>query len=637
MNRVVVRPQFSLANLFVRGALALLCGLGLIGTVRADEMAAPAPPPRMAKGLIVKLKGSSPNSGSRSIVRLQASAMPSGSAQSLRLRLAAAAHRHRVSYLVQRPTAFAAHLIHSGRQVPLEEAQAEAERLRKDPDVEWVIVNEMAHAAAVNPPNDPAYASQTWLQDREAFAGGRKGVANIASAWRLVAQQPSLSRAIVAVLDTGSLPAQDLDGRMAGGYDMVSEVDFSGDGNGLDSDPSDPGIDITRVPLSLREGCSEPATQWHGLSILAMLGASTNNGLNGAGILAPLPGPVVLPVRVAGMCGAAVSDIIEGMLWAAGVDYQGSPSRNLNAARVINLSFGGDGTCSDQGDGARDAAWLYRQTIQTLESKGVLVVASAGNGDPDTNKGLAAPSRPANCPGVLAVTALNAAGYKANYANLINTATQPGLAVAGGDLLMTIVRDADGNVVMEKGKPKKIYTLLDDGIETLTNTGTNTPTGTYTMRSFVGTSAAAPTVAGVAALVLAVNPSLTVAALRNLLMTQVEPFPAIGTMGPQEPAAVCVAGQDQQGNCICTTSTCGAGILDANRAVSAAIVLAAAASGVPSASTPGYASYFRPDRLACTSNCQSGGGGGGAMDGGSLIALAGLTLLALLFNRQRAA
>ena len=89
----------------------------------------------------------------------------------------------------------------------------------------------------------------------------------------------------------------------------------------------------------------------------------------------------VLPVRIGGTCGALVSDIIEGMLWSAGVDYQGSPARNPNPARVINLSFGGQGSC-DSSD-SRDV--LYRQTIATLRTKGALVVASAGNGDDSAN------------------------------------------------------------------------------------------------------------------------------------------------------------------------------------------------------------------------------------------------------------
>lgn len=625
MNCVVVRRRFSLGNLVVRGALlALLCGAGAMAQAWADEPVVSARlQPRMAKGLIVKLKdgSSKQDSGAHSVVRLHASAMPSDSSQRLRLRLAAAAQRHRVSYLVQRPTAFAATLIHSGRQVPYEEAQAEAERLRKDADVEWVIVNEVERAAAINPAlTEPDYGSQTWLQARQTFTNGRKGVANIAPAWSLM-DGHTLTPVMVAVLDTGKLDAPDLAGRMAQGYDMVSEVDYAGDGDGQDGDSRDPGIDITRVPPSLRTDCAQPATQWHGLSIAGMLGAIPNNGVQGAGILTPVPGQVVLPVRVAGMCGAAVSDIIEGMLWAAGVDYQGSPAHNTTPARVINLSFGGDGACADQGNGAHDTGWLYRQTIQTLESKGVLVVASAGNGDEGTGRGLAAATRPANCPGVLAVTALNQAGYKARYANLLDAGTQASLAVSGGDVNAS-------------------HVAVDDGVWTVTNDGGTSPASTYSMRAFRGTSAAAPTAAGVAALMLAIDPNYTVAELRKDLTDNVELFPT-GFSG----IPACVAGQDGQGNCVCTTATCGAGILDAARAVTAAIAHAAVSTPLtPVASSD--TCYFRPDRLGGGNTCpvvsnttttsDGGGGGGGAVDAWCALALMGLAGLAWSGQRRAA-
>lgn len=365
-------------------ARAALLGLTLILGSGASSASSTVPTsPRLAKGLIVKLKQADKRpDATRSVVRLQAAAMSTESMQSARVHMASVARRHGVNYLVQRPTAFAAQVIHSGKLEPFEQAQAQAERLRADPDVEWVVVNEVAHPAGVISQglNDPAYPQQTWLHERETTLGGRQGVANIAAAWDAMIGKTT-SPVVVAVLDTGKLPAPDLDGRMAQGYDFVSEVEYSGDGDGVDPDPSDPGISPEKIPtVSLRTGCSPVPVQWHGLRIASMLGAQAGNALNGVGILAPVPGPVVLPVRVAGMCGAELSDIVEGMLWAAGVDYQGSPPRNLQPARVINLSFGGDGSCSDSG--THDAAWLYRDTIKTLESKGALVVASAGNGSP---------------------------------------------------------------------------------------------------------------------------------------------------------------------------------------------------------------------------------------------------------------
>ena len=587
--------------------------------------------PRMARGLIVKLKDQQAAQPSRtSLVRLQAAAVPTESWSSTRTHMATVARRAGVSYLVHRQTAFAAQLIHAGKTVPLAQAQAEAARLRADPDVEWVVVNEMLHPAGVVSQafNDPAYAQQTWLQERESVQDGRQGVANIAAAWDSLLdwtqnQGKTLSPVVVAVLDNGILPAPDLAGRVLPGYDFVSEVEYSGDGDGQDNDPTDPGFSLSKVPASLRSGCSGPAIPWHGLRIAAMLGAQAGNALDGVGILAPVAGQVILPVRVGGMCGAAVSDIIEGMLWSAGISYQGSPARNPYPARVLNLSFGGDGSCADTGQ--HDAAWLYRDAINTLESKGVLVVASAGNGDAATFLGHAVPTRPASCPGVLAVTALNQRGYKARYANLVNSSQQSAVAVAGGDI--DVVTDGSGRVT---------YPLTDDGIVSLTNTGDAFPSPDYVMQSAVGTSFSAPTAAGVAALMLAVDPSLTVAELRTALTTQVAPFPTVFSNA----LPVCQVGVNGQGNCICMSQTCGAGVLDAQRAVVWAMAHASANSGsAPNNATAASAdsSCFVPDRLgghSCASG-NEGSGGGGSADEILLGLLAGGLALSLM--RQRPA
>ena len=55
-------------------------------------------------------------------------------------------------------------------------------------------------------------------------------------------------------------------------------------------------------------------------------------------------GAKVLPVRVAGKCGAVLSDLLDGVRWAAGLPVAGVPA-NPNPARVINLSYGGSGVC----------------------------------------------------------------------------------------------------------------------------------------------------------------------------------------------------------------------------------------------------------------------------------------------------
>lgn len=590
----------------------LVCG----GSARADEAARP----RMALGLIVKLKEAKP----ASVVRFKASTVPSDGAFKQRQRIADATRRKRVSYLVQRPTAFGAQVIHPGYAVSWAEANAQAQRLRADPDVEWVVVNELVKRQALGTndlPNDPGYlqgnslstssgSGQVWLQSLPSN-GTRAGVANFPAAWSFIdtwSQSHTLAPVVVAVLDTGMLAHPDLDGRLLPGYDFVYRPLVSGDGDGVDNEPTDMGDWVTAIDKSdhpdvFNADCDlQAGSSWHGLAISGMLVAHANNGQYGAGMLAQLNGPVgpamLIPVRVAGKCGAEVSSIVEGLLWASGVNYQGAPALPAHPARIINLSFGAEGRC----DASSDAGPIYSQTIATLRSNGVLLVAAAGN-DGDTK-----PSVPASCPGVLAVTGLNQAGYKARYANMVSD----GVAVASGDV--------DGVT--------PVPNMIDDGIYTTLNGGLTSPNSSYVMGQKVGTSFAAPQAVGVAAMMLAVQPTLNAQQLIDLIKSAAagRPFPATGpaACNPSVP----------QGNCSCRNAapyTCGVGILDAPQAV--ALAAATTGAGVNTSAVTS-ASYFAPSRLPSTRSSSNGGGGGGALDWVELLGLAGLGALAFGLTRR---
>lgn len=577
--------------------LSIRMGLGAFGLASllacapaAAQGSADAQAPK-ALGLIVKLKESEP----QSVVRLQASAVPSDGAVSQRQRLYAASARTRVGFVSQRPTAYGAHVMHNGRVTSIEEAEAEAARLRRDPDVEWVVVNRYERPAALTRPNSAVAVSTTgnynnnfWLKEKTSGDAGF-GVAGFKAAWdRLQSPVQALGRVVVAVLDSGVLDAPEMTGRLLPGYDFVSQYAVSNDGDGIDGDPSDPGDYNSDPSLCLVDATSS----WHGTNVTSLLTSPSGNTRLGPGALAALPGAVVLPVRVSGACGALVSDIVEGMFWAAGVSYQGMPYTNPNPARVVTLSYGGEGACLHDDNSIGE---FYTNAIRDLRTRGAVFVASAGNGDGTI--GDSSPTRPANCRGAVAATGLRKNGSKATYANLAdgsNTALTSGyvsLAVASGD--------------------------DNERIGTLANAGTQAPTATFFIGGFKGTSFAAPQVAAVAAMILAIDPSLTVQQVVDRMRTTATTHTGIGSQGNCGPSIT--------GNCTCSTSTCGAGILDADAAVQSVQASVNPAGNdflMPTVS----ADYFVPDRIRYNwpnSASSRSGGGGGALGVHELLALCG--------------
>lgn len=409
-------------------------------------------------------------------------------------------------------------------------------RLRTLPMVRDVAPNAQEPRAAV--PNDTLFASEQWWL-RAYDAGTSGGVAGLPAAWdRSTGQPASGSGPIVAVLDSGITSHPDLDAHLVGpGYDFVSKPEYANDGDGRDNDPTDPGDALPKTlhdaDLGLWDGCAvSEASTWHGTFIGGQIAAVSNNGAGVAGI--NWVGRV-LPVRVGGRCGAAIADLVDGMRWAAGLDVAGVP-HNQNKANIIVIGFAGFEPC-DTANPNKDvaaAAQLYIDTLAELRAQGVFVVAAAGN--ERTSVG-----RPASCTGAFAVTSLNRLGFKANYANW---GPQVALATVGGDASRGASCDTQ---------------LADSGLVSTYNAGT-TAAGAFAYGAGSGTSFAAPAVAGVASLMLAVNPSLTVGDLERGLKASARPHATVAALGPCDAAK-------NAGRCQCTTATCGAGILDAEQAL----------------------------------------------------------------------
>jgi serine protease len=503
-----------------RAARCAVLALALLG---ASALAlAQSPASGAAMGLIVQLKPAAeaavtggtekPAAASlRGAARAQAQAQWERSSRLLRHRIERLA-RETGTPLHSAGEAGSARLMRFDRPlegVALEQAMR---RVRLHPDVAWVepdVRVQRLQAASVVP-DDSFFARQWHLQGPDA----RNPVAlNLPAAW---ARQTGAGRPVVmAVVDSGvRFDHPDLAGRLLPGYDLIGDLDVANDGDGRDPDASDPGdwVSAAEAATPAFAGCEVRGSSWHGLFIAGQLAAASQNGLGVAGL--HWDGRV-LPVRVAGKCGAWVSDLLDGLRWAAGLPVQGLPI-NGQPARVINLSFGGDAPCSP----------AYQQAIDDATQAGALVVVAAGNASQ-------ALTRPADCQRVMAVTAVRQDGAKAAYASF---GAQVALAAPGGS------PEADN---------ASLLLSTDNG-------GSQSPAApVYGFKQ--GTSFAAPQAAGVAGLMLAVNPALTPAQLMARMQAGVRPHAFSASLplcGPGSPRV-----------CNCTPETCGRGLLDAAQAV----------------------------------------------------------------------
>jgi serine protease len=416
--------------------------------------------------------------------------------------------------------------------VTTQEAQAIAQRLRQDPSIEFVEPDRWVRPFLV--PNDPDYFSQWYLHD----ARSEIAAANLPDAWDLSNAAPSV---VVAVIDTGLLAHADIDpARVLPGYDFVSDTFMANDGSGRDADPADPGDWVSDAELGMHSGCGTYAhdSSWHGTHVAGIIGASADNGIGVSGVNANAK---LLPVRVLGKCGGYLSDVLDGARWAAGVaDPQLPP--NPHPARVLNLSLGAETACTP----------LVQSAVNDVLARGAVVVAAAGN-----NAGDAAAIAPGNCIGVIAVAALDRGGGRAYYSS-------------GGP---TVALSAPGGAQ---------YFLNDpNGVLSLFNSGTSAPTASPAgdVYAFIqGTSVSAPQVAGVASLMLALNPRLTPVQVREKLQATARPFPAGST---------------------CTPASCGAGMLDA------AVALQSAANTVAPVADAGGDQAVNADTLVTLSGIAS--------------------------------
>lgn len=358
--------------------------------------------------------------------------------------------------------------------VPEAVVERAIERLRGQPGVVYVEADRRVRPHLV--PNDPAYLAQQWnLWDTYGIRAPE--------AWD---QERGDAGLVIALLDTGILVHADLDPlRVLGGRDFIAETAYSNDGDGWDTDPSDPGDYVAANECGTGEP-AEPSSSWHGLHLAGVVLAATDNGVGIAGIN---HASRLLPVRVLGKCGGSFSDIIPAILWSAGLPVPGIAS-NPTPAKVINMSFGALGACTA----------AVQDAIDQAVAAGAVVVVAAGNNDGTDVANVV----PAGCNNVITVAATDRGGAVPAYSNI------------GARVLLS----APGG-----GWPYGIYSL--------SNTGTAGPVPSPagdTYASIIGTSLATAQVSAAVSLMLSAQPALGLADIRTLLQQSAQPYPAGGCL-----------------------------------------------------------------------------------------------------------
>jgi serine protease len=359
---------------------------------------------------------------------------------------------------VRRMTA-GADVIRTDRKLDRAEAESLMRQIAANPDVEYVEVDKLNRLFLT--PNDTNFGQQY------GFGTGAGGI-RATEAW----DSATGAGVVVAVLDTGITNHSDLNANILPGYDFIVDTFVANDGNGRDSDPSDPGDWITANQCG-GVHAAQPSS-WHGTHVAGTVAAVTNNAKGVAGTAFDAK---VVPVRVLGKCGGYDSDIADAIVWASGGSVSGVPA-NANPAEVINLSLGGQGSCGT----------TTQNAINGAVGRGTTVVVAAGNSNANVSN-----FSPANCNNVIAVASNTSTGARSSFSNygaLID------VSAPGSSILSTL------------------------------NTGSTTP-GSETYASYNGTSMAAPHVAGVVALVQSVaNPSLTPAQVEALIKNTARAFPS---------------------------------------------------------------------------------------------------------------
>jgi len=358
-------------------------------------------------------------------------------------------------------------------------------RFEKNPFVEFAEPNYYVYASFV--PNDPFYCLQWHLDDSLEWDSVNKvcttgsnpyGGIHMESAWDVTTGNSSV---IVAVLDTGVAYERFSDPNPAECYNMIGQLKKC-PGQAIDEYYQAP--DLANTTFSILAGSDLVNSddhpnddESHGTHVTGTVAQSTNNNLGVAGVAFDT---TVMPIKVLDANGNGLSSkVADGILLA--VD---------NGAKIISMSLGSSSPSS-----------TIESAVNYAYNNSVTVIAACGNSNASSC------DYPAAFTNVISVGATQYDETKAPYSSF---GSNLDLVAPGGNTGVDQNNDGFADGVLQQ------------------TFGSNTDTSDFAYWFFQGTSMSTPHVAGVTALLLALNSSLTPDDIRNILQSTAEDLGATG-------------------------------------------------------------------------------------------------------------
>lgn len=254
---------------------------------------------------------------------------------------------------------------------------------------------------------------------------------------------------------------------------------------------------------------NDTGTFWHGTHVAGIVAAVDNN----IGVIGVAPDATVMGVKVLHGGGGSFGAVIGGILYAS--DPESFGAAGCARADIINMSLGAVFAKSEAGGGSLVAA--LNKAVNYAASKGVLVISAAGNDGIDFGQAGNFTSVPAESGSGIAVSATGPLGWAQGATDFDRPASYSNygegtvfVAAPGGDFALP--GSAVCSMPVNGGTVTNFCWVFDLYLSTSRGTTAN---GAYSWAA--GTSMAAPTASGVAALILGANPGISLGNLKARL------------------------------------------------------------------------------------------------------------------------